>query len=425
MLSETTYMPRIADALLRDRLESTGAVLIRGPKWCGKTRTAEQAAASSIFMDDPDQRRGYIELADTKPSILLAGNTPRLLDEWQVAPVLWDAVRFAVDRRQKPGQFILTGSAVPADDAIFHTGTGRISRLTMRPMSLYESGESTGQVSLEALFRGTADGDALSNLTLEEIAFAIARGGWPESVRASQKDALRHAVDYVDAIIESDVSRVDEGIRDPMRIAALLRSIARNISQPASLNTLRSDTATGLEANVLSAQTVARYLTALQRIFVVDDLPAWSPALRSRTPIRSTPKRQFTDPSIALAAVGRSQEILLEDFEYFGFLFESMCIRDLRTYADALDGRVFYYRDKTDLEADAVIVLRDGRWGAIEIKLGTKSIDEGAAHLIKFSQRVDTGKMGAPSFLMVLTAGQYGYRRKDGVYITPVGCLKP
>lgn len=272
--------------------------------------------------------------------------------------------------------------------------------------------------------------DALCNpfpsVQVEQIAFAIARGGWPESVRDSQQsDPLQHAADYVDAIIESDVSRVDESIRDPQRIAALMRSIARNISQPASLNTLRADTAMGLDENVLSAKTVAKYLTALQRIFVVDDLPAWSPALRSRTPIRSTPKRQFTDPSIALAALGMSQDVLFNDFEYFGFLFESMCIRDLRTYADALDGHVYYYRDKTDLEADAVIVLRDGRWGAIEIKLGTKSIDEGAAHLIKLSERIDTQKVGSPSFLMVLTAGQYGYQRKDGVYITPVGSLKP
>lgn len=421
----TSYRARIADDLLKERLARIGAVLIRGPKWCGKTSTAERAAASALYMDDPDFAAEYLELADTKPSLLLQGNTPRLLDEWQTAPVLWDAVRHAVDRRNMPGQFILTGSAVPADDVVQHTGTGRISRLTMRTMSLYESGDSNGQVSLTDLFSGTTDGEAVSDLTLERAAFAIARGGWPEAVNQPEKNAIKLVSDYVDAIVESDVSRADEGIRDPARIASLLKSIARNISQPASMSTLRADTAMG-DVSILSVRTVARYMAALQRIFVVEDLPAWSPALRSRTPVRSAPKRQFTDPSIALAALGRSEEILLEDFEYFGFLFESLCIRDLRIYADALDGHVFYYRDKTDLEADAVVVLRDGRWGAIEIKLGSRSIDEGAAHLLKLaSERVDTEKIGRPSFLMVLTAGQYGYQRRDGVYITPIGCLKP
>lgn len=299
--------------------------------------------------------------------------------------------------------------------------------MQMRPMSLLESGESSGQVSLAAMFAGNAPETAVCDLTLEQTAFAAARGGWPEAVAMASEtdDVMRVAADYVQAIAHSDVSRVDEGIRDPLRVSALMYSIARNISQPVSLATLRMDTAMGRDGRIFSVKTVERYLAALRNIFVVEDLTAWSPALRSRTPIRSTPKRQFVDPSLAMAAMGISQEVLTKDFEYFGFLFESLCVRDLRTYADAMNAKMYYYRDKTELEADAVIVLPDRRWGAIEIKLGTKHIDAGARNLIKLSERVDTDQMGNPSFLMVLTDGRYGYRRSDGVYVTPIGCLGP
>lgn len=420
-----TYMPRIADQVLRDRLRSAGAVLIRGPKWCGKTTTALQIAASEIRLDDPVNGPAFVELVDTDPMALLAGPVPRLLDEWQLAPRIWDAVRYAVDQRQEDGQFILTGSAVPRDDVTRHTGTGRFAFMTMRPMSLYESGESSGAVSLNDLFSGSFPGMVNGELSISELASVIARGGWPRSVGSTEKEARRRVMNYVDAVVNSDVSRVDGTPRDPARVGALLRSIARSISQPASLQTLRADTAGDPDVNVLATSTVEAYLAALQRIYVVEDLRAWSPPLRSSTPVRSTPKRLFVDPSIALAVLGLSADVLTKDFQYYGFLFEAMCIRDLRVYADALDGSVYYYRDKTDLEADAVLVLPDRRWAAIEIKLGQKGIEAGAASLRKFADRVDTDVLGTPSFLMVLTGGQTGYRRKDGVYVVPITALGP
>lgn len=419
-----TYLRRIADKILQERLESSGAVLIEGPKWCGKTRTATEMSRSQLFMQDPDKAISYLKAADTKPSLLLKGDTPRLLDEWQVAPVLWDAVRFMVDQRGTPGQFILTGSAVPQDNVVQHTGTGRISRMLMRPMSLYESGESNGSVSLEALFGGETEIDAFSDLSIEQIAFVIVRGGWPASIGDTPKNALRHAIDYVEAVINADVSRVDNIEKNPVRVRALLRSLSRNISTLATIRTIHDDIAMGDNDESISEKTISQYLNALNRIFVTENIPAWNPALRSKTAIRTSPKRQFVDPSIATAVMRLTPERLLDDFNYFGFLFESLCDRDLRVYAEAIDGEVFHYRDGSGLESDAVIALNDGRWAAVEIKLGSKEIEDAAKHLIELKNKVNTEKMQEPSFLMILTGTEIAYRRDDGVFVIPLGCLK-
>ncbi|MCC8107283.1 MAG: DUF4143 domain-containing protein [Clostridiales bacterium] len=420
----TEYLKRIADKILADRLESSGAVLIEGPKWCGKTRTATEISKSQLYMQDPDKAVSYMKAADTKSSLLLKGDTPRLLDEWQTAPVLWDAVRFTVDQRGLAGQFILTGSAVPTDNAVQHTGTGRISRMVMRPMSLYESGESNGTVSLSELFDGKQEIESFSELTIEETAYAIVRGGWPASIGESSKTALRHAIDYVEAIINADVSRVDGIKKNPARVRALLRSLSRNISTLATIKTIHDDIAISDTNESLSEKTISQYLNALNRIFVTDNIPAWNPALRSKTAIRTSPKRQFTDPSIAAAVMRLTPERLLDDFNYFGFLFESLCERDLRVYSESIDGEVFHYRDSSGLETDAVITLNDGRWAAVEIKLGSKEIEEAATHLIELKNKVNTEKMREPSFLMILTGTEIAYRRDDGVLIVPIGSLK-
>lgn len=417
------YLSRVCDKLLQEKLRRTGAVLIVGPKWCGKTATASEAAQSVIYMQDPDRGRSYLSAADTKPSLLLEGDTPRLIDEWQMAPVLWDAVRFAVDQRGMTGQFILTGSAVPIDNATMHTGTGRIARLAMRTMSLYESGESNGSVSLANLFAGKPLEAGFSTLTIEDISHAICRGGWPAAVKMKSSENLKLAQDYVDAIIHQDVSRVDGVERNPKRVQLLLRSLARNVATMASNATLLKD----IEANEgsFSMPTLDSYLNALRRIFVIEDQPAWMPSLRSKTAIRTSSKRHFTDPSIVAAALRIDPKALLNDFETFGLLFESLCTRDMRVYAQANDGEVLHYRDKNGLEADMILALNDGRWGAVEVKLGSRQIEEAAEHLKELAAKVDSEKMGRPSFLMVLTGGELSYQREDGVYIVPIGCLKP
>ena len=416
------YLPRIYDALLTKKLRHSGAVLVTGPKWCGKTSTALVASESVIYMQDPDKSGGYKTAADTKPSILLEGDVPHLIDEWQMAPVLWDAVRFAVDQRQAVGQFILTGSAVPLDNSVMHTGTGRISRLTMHTMSLYESKESNGSVSLKDLFEGRFPDMELSNLTIEQIAFAICRGGWPASVRMKGDDALELSRDYVDAIIHQDVSRVDGIERNPKRVQLVLRSLARNIATTATNVTILKDMEG--DESAMTAPTLDSYLNALRRIFVIEDQPAWLPSMRSKTAIRTASKRHFTDPSIATAVLRTSPKGLLEDFNTFGFLFESLCTRDMRIYAQANDGDVYHFRDKNGLESDMIVALNDGRWAAIEVKLGNKQIEEAAQHLQELARKVDDEKMGHPSFLMVLTGGEYAYQRKDGVLVVPIGCLK-
>lgn len=416
------YLPRICDALLSRKLRHSGAVLITGPKWCGKTATATVASNSILFMQDPDRGPSYMKAADTKPSILLEGAVPRLIDEWQMAPVLWDAVRFAVDQRQELGQFILTGSAVPMDNATMHTGTGRISRLRMHTMSLFESQESNGSISMRELFDGKPIANAPSSLTIEQIAFAICRGGWPASVRIKGDDALELAKDYVDAIIQQDVSRVDGVEKNPKRVQLLLRSLARNVATMASNVTILQDIE-GDEKGI-SAPTLDVYMNALRRIFVVEDQPAWSPSMRSKTAIRTASKRHFTDPSIATSVLRTTPKGLLEDFNTFGFLFESLCTRDMRIYAQANDGEVFHFRDKTGLESDMIVALNDGRWAAIEVKLGNKQIEEAAEHLKELARKVDESKMGKPSFLMVLTGGEFAYQRDDGVMVVPIGCMK-
>lgn len=416
------YLPRICDKLLSKKLRHTGAVLITGPKWCGKTATATVASKSIIFMQDPDRGSAYMKAADVKPSILLEGEVPHLIDEWQMAPILWDAVRFAVDQRQEMGQFILTGSAVPVDNATMHTGTGRISRLRMHTMSLYESQESNGAISLRDLFEGKPISIATSNLSIEQIAFAICRGGWPASVKIKGNDALELAKDYVDAIIHQDISRIDGVEKNPKRVQLLLRSLARNIATMASNVTIMQDME-GDEKGI-TAPTLDVYMKALRRIYVVEDQPAWSPSIRSKTAIRTASKRHFTDPSIATAVLRTTPKGLLEDFNTFGFLFESLCTRDMRIYAQANDGEVFHYRDKSGLETDMIVALNDGRWAAIEVKLGNKQIDEAAEHLKELANKVDEAKMGKPAFMMVLTGGEFAYQRPDGVLVVPIGCLK-
>ncbi len=416
------YLQRICDKLLASELKASGAILIEGAKWCGKTSTAQQAARSSLYMQDPDKTSSYLAAADTKPSLLLNGETPKLIDEWQMAPVLWDAVRFEVDKRNKPGQFILTGSAVPSDNLVAHTGTGRISRLLMRPMSLWESGDSNGSISLKELFDKNTDISATSDLSIEKIAFLICRGGWPASVSQENESALKMATNYVESVINMDVQRVDGVEKNPERVRMLLRSLARNISTMASGQTIMAD----MESNDIgiSEKTLSSYLNALRRIFVIEDTPAWMPSLRSKTAIRTSPKRNFVDPSIATAVMRTNPSGLLNDFETFGFMFESLCTRDMRIYAQANDGAVFHYKDKNDLESDMIISLRDGRWAPIEVKLGNKQIDEAAKNLLSLQSKINTEKMGKPSFLMVVTGGEFAYTRDDGVLVVPIGCLK-
>lgn len=416
------YLPRVYDGLLTSKLRHSGAVLITGPKWCGKTSTALIASKSVVYMQDPDRSAAYITAADTKPSILLGGDVPHLIDEWQMAPVLWDAVRFAVDQRQDVGQFILTGSAVPVDNVTMHTGTGRIARLAMRTMSLYESKESNGSVSLRDLFNGKNPVLEPSNLTIEGISYAICRGGWPASIGLAKADALEVSRDYVDAIIHQDVSRVDGVEKNPKRVQLLLRSLARNVATMATNVTILQDLEN--EDTTITAPTLDVYLNALRRIFVIEDQPAWLPSMRSKTAIRTRSKRHFTDPSIATAVLRTSPEGLLNDFNTFGFLFESLCTRDMRIYAQANDGEIYHFRNKNGLEADMIIALNDGRWAAVEVKLGNKQIEEAALHLQELAQKVDGEKMGKPSFLMVLTSGEFAYQRKDGVLVVPIGCLK-
>jgi predicted AAA+ superfamily ATPase len=421
LMKAMNYIPRISDKLLRSLLESSGAVLVEGPKWCGKTQSSLQIANSVVYMQDPDEGPGYLAMADTKPSLLLAGEPPLLIDEWQMAPVIWDAVRFAVDKRGLMGQFILTGSATPADNETAHSGTGRIARMLMRPMSLFESDESNGKVSIKDLFEGQTDIAAKSTLTIEQIAYAICRGGWPAAVK-SGKQSPRIAMNYVDAVINLDIHRVDGVEKDPERVRLLLQSLARNISTLATSKTIMDD----IQANEASItdKTLNSYLNALRRLFVIEDVHAWQPSLRSKAAIRTANKRQFVDPSIATAALRTNATGILRDFETFGFLFESLCTRDLRVYSQAIDGGVFHYRDKSELELDLIIKLNDGRWAPVEVKLGNKQIEEAAVNLIKLSHKVDSDKMNQPSFLMVLTGGQVAYRRPDGVLVVPIGCLK-
>lgn len=417
------YIPRLLDDVLKKRLELYGAILITGPKWCGKSTTAKEYAKSVLELQNPRTRSNNLEIAKTRPDFLLEGEKPRLIDEWQDAPMLWDAIRYDVDNTGLKNQYILTGSVTPRDEEPKHTGTGRIVRLLMRPMSLYESGDSTGEVSLNDLFEGKDEIKGISSKELEDIAFLCARGGWPGAINVSRSGALTIARDYFESLITNDIKTVDGIDRNPNRLRTVLRSLARNICTTASLSTIKEDTSYN-DAEI-SEKTIADYINALSKLYVIDDVDAWCPKLRSKTDIRTTAKRSFIDPSIAMAALRATDKDLLKDFRTFGFIFESLCIRDLKIYAQSLDGDVFFYRDKNELESDAVIHLKDGRWGAIEIKIGSEdAINDAAASLLRLANIVDTEEMNKPSFLMVITAGKYAYRREDGVYVVPITTLK-
>ena len=421
------YRPRLTDNILARKLKGKGAVLIQGPKWCGKTTSAEQMAKSILYMSKPEDVKANLVAADIQPSKLLEGKTPRLIDEWQIAPKLWDAVRFEVDHRNKQGQFILTGSAVPPDnDEIFHTGTGRFAWIKMRPMTLFESGESTGEISLKELFKQPKEILVQNKLDdLSRLAFLICRGGWPGALDMEDDIALEQAFDYFDAIVNSDISRVDNVQRDSERAKRLMKSYARHQGTQTANTVIRDDILAN-DAESLTEDTVYAYTNALRKIFVIEDMPAWNPNLRSKTAIRTSDTRYFIDPSIATASLGLGPDDLVKDLNTMGLFFETLCVRDLRVYAESLDGQVYHYRDKSGLECDTVIHLRNGSFGLVEIKLGGDTlIEEGAQNLKKFSAKIDTKKMKEPSFLMVLTGtGKFAYRREDGVYVVPVGCLR-
>ena len=415
------YLPRIADGVLERALRASGAVEIKGPKWCGKTSTAERHTKSQVYFQDPDRRKSLLALAEAKPSLILEGEEPRLLDEWQDAPQMWDAVRFAVDRGRGRGRFVLTGSATPKKRPA-HSGVGRIATMRMRTMTLFESGESSGAVSLARLFDGDRDIASLAPLDIEGVAFALCRGGWPEAVlEPDEETALAQAGNYVEELLSSDIEEMDGVRRNATWMRSIMRSYARNVSSEAPLTTIAAD----MQGEPPSDATVADYVDALARASVTDDLPAWSPRLRSKTAVRTSPTRHFSDPSLAAALLGATPRRLLADFETFGLLFESMCVRDLRAYMDAMGGSVSHYRDKTGLEADAVLTLPDGRWAPVEVKMGYSRIDEAAAHLAKIANRVDASKEGAPSFLMVVTSTEAAYVRADGVVVAPIACLAP
>lgn len=427
------YLKRIADDELDLRLEAFAAVQITGPKWCGKTTTAEQHAKSIIKMQNPDKREGYLATARTKPSLLLKGETPRLIDEWQVAPVLWDAVRNAADERQQKGQFILTGSTVVDDKEgeIMHTGTGRISKMPMYTMSLYESQESNGLISLKALFDGkTDDIDGItSDLSIEQLIFAACRGGWPASLDTmSDRARLLIAKDYVNIICDEDISRVDKRERNPSLARLVLRSYARNLCTLAKKTSMLADVTEEMEGTAMS--TFDDYVEALKRLYVVGDIEAWSPAIRSKTTIRTGWKRCLSDPSIAVAAMGASPSSLEQDLNTFGFIYECLCMRDLKAYSQAMGGRLSYYHDRMGLEADAVLHLDDGRYALIECKLGSREIEDGARHLAELKSLImknneEGGKLRIPDLLIILTGGEMAYKRNDGVLVIPIGCLCP
>ena len=425
-IMETGYKSRIADRLLARKLAGKGAVLLEGAKWCGKTTTAEQIAKSILYMSESGKIEQNRQLAKINPSLLLRGDKPRLIDEWQVAPTLWDSVRFEADHNAGLGLFILTGSSVPPDmSEVIHSGTGRIGWLKMRPMSLWESGDSTGEVSLGDLFTSPESISGITPMDLERIAFLTCRGGWPLSVKMDDEVALDQAFDYIEAVEKRDISMADGVNRDAVRTHRILRSYARHQGAQASYGTIKADLSSN-ESDNFDEDTIASYVSALKKIFVIEDSEAWNPNLRSKSAIRTSDTRYFTDPSIATAALGLGPTDLMNDLNTFGLIFETLCVRDLRVFAEALNGKVYHYRDKTGLECDAVIHLRDGRYGLVEIKIGGNDlVSDGVRTLKTLEAKIDTERMKKPSFLMVMTAvGPYAYKREDGVYVVPIGCLK-
>jgi len=414
------YQPRVVDAELAARLTATGAVVIEGPKACGKTATARQVAASEVLLDvDANARRAI----DIDPALVLAGPVPRLIDEWQIEPAIWNHIRRAVDERGVPGQFILTGSSVPADDVTRHTGAGRVTRLRMRPMTLAETGHSIASISLKALLHNAAPNSPDAGLTVTALAERIVAGGWPGLVGRSVSQAGQAVRDYLEEIRRVDVGRVDQRSRDPEKVGRLLRSLARNVATSATATTLATDV--GGSDGALKDDTVRDYMVALERLMIVENQPAWAPHLRSKSLLRQSPKRHFVDPSLAVAALGATPARLLEDLQWFGCLFESLVVRDLRVYAQAADASVYHYRDNTGLEVDAIVQAADGRWAAFEVKLGQGQIDAAAATLRKFAERIDTAKSGPPQTLGVIVPTGYGYRREDGIAVIPIGALAP
>lgn len=427
-MAEKYYKARIADTILSRKLAGMGAVLIEGPKWCGKTTTGEQHSNSVIYMDDPRMRDSNITAAQIDPGLILTGATPRLIDEWQIAPNLWDAVRYEVDHRGEDGQFILTGSAVPLldEEEILktHSGTGRVSRLRMRTMTLWESGDSSGKISLKQIFNGE-NPSATCQSSLDRIAYLCCRGGWPRAIFQEEEIALDRAYDYLSAVVHSDISRVDRSIKNTERVERFMRSYARHIGTQAPMKAICTDMSSN-DQNVLDIRTVQPYENALKQIFVIENLPAWNPNLRSKAAIRTGDTRYFVDPSIAAAALGIGPKDLISDLNTFGFIFENLCVRDLRVYAESLNGSLYHYRDSLGLECDAVMHLRNGHYGLIEIKLGgDRLIEEGATTLKKLRDKIDTDSMLNPSFLMVLTAvGQFAFMRPDGIWVVPISALK-
>ena len=415
------YRPRVVDAELSMLMSATGAVVVEGPKACGKTETARQLARSEVLLDTDRSARVAVGI---DPNLILAGARPRLIDEWQLEPIIWNYIRRAVDARpSEPGQFILTGSSVPADDITRHSGAGRITRLRMRPMTLFETGHSTGAVSLKSLLSGGAVASPDPGLTVTDLAERIAVGGWPALIGRSVPGALQALRGYLDEMRRVDINRVDGVRRDPEGVDRLLRSLARNVATSASIATLAADS--GGSEPAISRDTVTSYLSALSRLMILEDLPAWSPRLRSRSRLRVAPTRHFVDPSLAVAALQATPARLLADLEWLGFLFESLVVRDLRVYGQALGGNLFHYRDDTDLEVDAVLELGDGRWAGFEVKLGQARIEEGAANLKRLADRVDERAAGRPAALVVVTGSGYGYLRDDGIAVLPIGTLSP
>lgn len=417
------YLSRLVDDVLLKKLKLYGAVCIRGCKWCGKSTTAKQYSKSYLELQNPITLKNNMLIAETRPDLLLQGDKPRLIDEWQDVPVIWDAIRYDVDNTGLKGQYILTGSASPREDKPKHTGTGRIVNILMRPMSLYESKDSNGTVSLQELFDNEVEISGVSKLALEDIAFLCAKGGWPAGLEFKGEDSYTISRDYLESIINNEMKAFDGVDRTPSKVRSLLRSLARNISTTANLSVIKEDIK---NSDVdISEKTIAEYIKVLEEIYIVDDVEAWQPKLRSKTDIRTSKKREFVDPSLVVAALRATDKDLLKDFNTFGLVFEALCIRDLKIYSQSIDGEVYYYRDKKGLECDAVVHLHNGKWGAIEIKLGSdKAIDEAAKNLLKFRDSVDVSEMNEPSFLMVLTGTEYAYKREDGVYVVPLGCLK-
>ncbi|MGI6711099.1 MAG: ATP-binding protein [Bacilli bacterium] len=417
------YFPRIIDKTIKEELEAFGAVLIVGPKWCGKTTSAEQLAKSKIYLQDEDMRDQYLQTADIMPSRLLVGENPRLIDEWQDAPKLWGAIRYDIDKRNQEGLYILTGSVTVDDDSIIHSGTGRISRVNMRTMTLYEQGKSTGDISFLNLFGNEkVDINSESKLSIDDLSVAIVTGGWPKSLGKSESIALKQIAGYSESIIKTEIKLIDGTERDENKAYAILRSLARNTASQATNTKILADVTSKYENMHLN--TLVDYIKTFKKIFVIEDLPAWSPFLRSKTTIRVSDTRHFVDPAIAAYFLGATSEDLKNDWKTFGNLFESLVIRDLRVYAQANNGKVYHYRDKNELEVDAIIHLNNGKWGAVEIKLGSSDIDKAALNLLKLKEKIDIDKMREPSFLMVVTGTKYAYKRDDGVLVVPIGCLK-